>query len=421
MSQDGERLTAPTAAVTVPHGHGPPPGTVLFGRYRVESLLGLGGTGVVVKAVELDTDEHVAIKLLRDDVEIDQVTRLRLAREAKAAVQLRSPHAARVRDVGTHDEQPFMVMELLEGMDLGRLLAANQRLDRAFAVELAFQACDALAEAHAIGIIHRDVKPSNLFVTWLSDGTIRTKVLDFGISKTAQAPDLIITSRAGVLGTPAYMSPEQLRSASNVDVRTDVWSLGTVLYEMIEGRPPFEAGNFPDMCVVVATEDPAPMTQLRDQPELEAVIRRCLAKRPDDRFASVVELAHALVPFVRDPATARARVPASEAQRAPPSGPQQVPPSGPYAPQMAPPSGPQQVPPSGPHAAQMVPPSGPQPVPYSGPYAPQTSGPYPMQQHAPSPMALPPRRSRTTLTIVIAIVVTLAIGIAIMFATGALD
>jgi serine/threonine-protein kinase len=305
MSEDLERVTAATAAVSAQRSFGPAPGTILFDKYRVESLLGLGATGVVVKAIEVASGEPVALKLLRDDVDIDDDTRLRLMREAGAAVRLRSRHAAKVRDVGNDDGQPFMVMELLEGMDLGRLLHANHRLDRTFAVELAFQACDALAEAHGIGIIHRDIKPSNLFVTWQTDGNICAKVLDFGISKTPQS-EMLITSRASVLGTPAYMSPEQMRSAAHVDVRTDVWSLGAVLYEMVEGHPPFQAHTYAEMCVLVTTE---PVPAMQEAPELTPIIERCLAKEPTERYQTIAELALALAPLTRDPTGSRQRVP----------------------------------------------------------------------------------------------------------------
>jgi serine/threonine-protein kinase len=374
VSDDQHRVTAATAAVTVPRGFGPPPGTVLFEKYRVESLLGLGGTGVVVKAAELTTGEHVALKLLRDDVEIDADTEMRLLREAGAAVRLRSVHAAKVRDVGSYDGQPFMVMELLEGMDLGRLLAANQRLDCTFAVELVFQACDALAEAHGIGIIHRDIKPSNLFVTWLPDGLTCAKVLDFGISKSPQGAGLNITQRVSVLGTPAYMSPEQMRSASAVDPRTDVWSLGTVLYEMVEGRAAFQAPSFAEMCIVVATEDPPPMVHA---PELQAIVTRCLAKDPSARFATVAELALALAPFARDPVNARSRIPRMYRM------------VGKQAPFVTD------------QRAAVMP--EPEPAPAATP---------------PVSMTTMPARGQRTMTIAIVVLVTLAVGLAIVFGTG---
>ena len=384
MGDDAERVTAATAAVTVPRGFGPPPGTILFDKYRVESLLGLGGTGVVVKATELDTDEHVAIKLLRDDVHVDAETELRLLREAGAAVRLRSVHAAKIRDVGSHEGQPFMVMELLEGMDLGRLLTANQRLDREFAVELVLQACDALAEAHGIGIIHRDIKPSNLFVTWLADGKTCTKVLDFGISKSPQAAEMIITQRASVLGTPAYMSPEQMRSATAVDPRTDVWSLGTVLYEMVEGRAAFQAASYPEMCIMVSTEDPPPMVHM---PELQDIVRRCLAKEPSARYGTVAELANALVPFARDPMAARSRVPRMY---------RLVGKQAPFVTDQ--------------HAAVM-PEMEPVPIVRAGAIAPTSS--------ARLVVSTPPQpRGQRTMTIAIVVIVTLAVGLAIVFGTG---
>src|SRR6185436_13169127 len=164
------------------------------------------------------------------------------------------------------------------------------------------QACDALAEAHSIGIVHRDVKPSNLFVTWRPDGSPLVKVLDFGISKALNADGMQLTQTQSLLGTPAYMSPEQMRSARQVDARTDIWSLGTVLYEMLEGRRPFEAESFSEMCVKVAVDPPSPMVNA--PPALQHVIMRCLAKSPEQRFANMAELGHALRPFMRDPKTA---------------------------------------------------------------------------------------------------------------------
>jgi serine/threonine-protein kinase len=383
MSEEGARVTVATAAVAIPRGFGPPPGTVLFDKYRVESLLGLGGTGVVVKAVELATNGHVAVKLLRDDVEIDADTELRLLREAGAAVRLRSVHAAKIRDVGSYDGQPFMVMELLEGMDLGRLLAANQRLDRTFAVELVFQACDALAEAHGIGIIHRDIKPSNLFVTWLADGTICAKVLDFGISKSPQTAEMLVTQRASVLGTPAYMSPEQMRSASAVDPRTDVWSLGTVLYEMVEGRAAFQAASFPEMCIQVTSEEPPAMVQV---PELQAIVSRCLAKEPGARYATVAELANALAPFARDPVNARSRIPRMY---------RLVGKQAPFVTDQ--------------HAAV---------TPDLDALVDVTPRPVMPATSAAASAARPAGRGQRTMTIAIAVLVTLAVGLAIVFATG---
>ena len=304
MEDRDPRVTAATGAVEL--GRGPAPGTIIAGKYRVESTLGFGGMGVVIAARHLQLDERVAIKVLRDDVTLDAEHIERFLREAQAAVRLKSEHVARIQDVGTlPDGKPFMVMELLEGLDLGRVLQDQGQLARARAVDLVLEACDAIAEAHSIGIIHRDIKPANLFVTTRRDGTPLLKVLDFGISKAQSTAELSLTQTSSMLGTPAYMSPEQMRSARTADARSDIWSLGTVLYELVEGNPPFEANNFAELCVAVATENPRPM---RRAPEIQPVLERALAKSPDDRFPSIAELADALEPFASDAQRARRQV-----------------------------------------------------------------------------------------------------------------
>jgi len=300
------RDTAVTGVTEVQAGRGPARDTILLGKYRVEATLGFGGMGVVIKAHNMAIDEYVAIKLLRDDVRIDQANIARFLREAKNAVKLKSEHVARIRDVGTFDDgRPYMVMELLEGADLGRVLLDHGKLERARAVDLVLQACDALAEAHALGIVHRDIKPTNLFVTLRRDDSELLKVLDFGISKAREGPELSLTQTSSMLGTPAYMSPEQMRSARAVDPRSDIWSLGTVLYELVEGRAPFDAQNFAELCVMVSTEPYAP---LRVAPELASVIDRCLVKRVEERYQDISELAFALQPFASDPERARRSV-----------------------------------------------------------------------------------------------------------------
>src|SRR5580765_522197 len=168
-----------------------------------------------------------------------------------------------------------MVMEYLEGQDLGKLVEQRGPIAVTWAADMMLQAAEALSEAHSLDIVHRDVKPTNLFVTWRPDGTALVKVLDFGVSKALVGADLRLTNTQSLLGTPAYMSPEQMRSARTVDPRTDIWSLGCVLYEAVEGHAPFEASNFAELCVMVATEDPAP---LESAPELGGVLMRCLAK-----------------------------------------------------------------------------------------------------------------------------------------------
>jgi len=278
-------------------------GQVLLGKYRVDSILGHGGMGIVAKCTHLIMGGAVAIKMLRRDVLNDRDAVERFTREAKAAHQLRSEHVARVLDVGNfEDGVPYMVMEFLDGQNLGELLEQTGCLAAPLATQMMLQTAEALAEAHSIGIVHRDVKPTNLFYTWRPDGSALIKVLDFGISKSPMGTDLQLTQTQSLLGTPAYMSPEQMRSARLVDARTDIWSLGTVIYELIEGRRPFEAESFSEMCVKVACDLPAPFTNM--PPDLQPVVLRCLSKQPDQRYATMAELGRDLVPFAQDPSQA---------------------------------------------------------------------------------------------------------------------
>jgi serine/threonine-protein kinase len=275
-------------------------GQVFQGKYRVEAILGQGGMGVVAECTHLALNERVAIKMLRQDVLMDQDAVSRFIREAQAAVKLKSEYVARVSDVGTFENGvPYMVMEYLEGLDLGELLKQRGVLPVQWAVELMLQTAEALAEAHSLAIVHRDVKPTNLFVTWRPDGSALIKVLDFGISKSPLGTDMQLTQTQSLLGTPAYMSPEQMRSARLVDTRTDIWSLGTVFYEILEGRRPFEAESFSEMCVKVAVDPPAPM--INTPPGLQQVIMRCLAKSPEQRYANMAELGRDLVTYAADP------------------------------------------------------------------------------------------------------------------------
>jgi len=274
-------------------------GEIFIEKYRVDAILGHGGMGIVALCTHLALNEQVAIKMLRSDVLDDADAVERFMREAQAAVKLKSEFVARVTDVGRSERNvPYMVMEYLEGHDLGQLLDERGSIAQPWAVEITLQACEALCEAHSIGIVHRDVKPTNLFVTWRPDGSALIKVLDFGISKAPIVNAMQLTQTQSLLGTPAYMSPEQMRSARMVDSRTDIWSLGTVLYEMLEGRRPFEAESFSEMCVKVAVDPPGEMKNT--PPELQQVVLRCLEKAPEQRYASMADLARDLVPFSHD-------------------------------------------------------------------------------------------------------------------------
>jgi serine/threonine-protein kinase len=194
-------------------------------------------------------------------------------------------------------------MEFLEGADLAERVRQSGPLPVEQAVEFALQACEALAEAHGLGIVHRDLKPANLFVVRRADGLDSVKVLDFGISKVtgpgAPGSDMAMTRTDAVLGSPLYMSPEQMIASRDVDARSDIWSLGAILYELLTGRVPFDAETFPELCVKIATRGPPPLRALRANapPGIEAVILRCLEKDRGKRYRNVAELARALVEF----------------------------------------------------------------------------------------------------------------------------
>jgi eukaryotic-like serine/threonine-protein kinase len=279
-----------------------PSGTVLLEKYRVEGVVGRGGMALVLRATHLQLGEQVALKILLPDVSTPEAV-ARFLREAQAVVRLRGEHVARVLDVGRlPDGAPYTVMEYLRGVDLAGELKRRGALAPGLAVDHALQACEALAEAHASGVVHRDIKPSNLFLTARPDGTPLIKVLDFGISKTPAGAGSL-TQTDTVMGTPGYMSPEQMKAARDVDARTDIWSLGVVLYECLTGRPPFQAEAFSAVVWKAATEPP-PAMDPRLPRGLQDVVLRCLEKDRAARFGSMADLAAALAPFAGDPRAA---------------------------------------------------------------------------------------------------------------------
>jgi eukaryotic-like serine/threonine-protein kinase len=281
-------------------------GDVIARKYRVNSVVGTGGMGVVLSATHLELGQSVAIKVLtipEDDTRRDEA-RERFLREGRATAALVSDHVVRVYDVGTLDNgAPFMVMELLRGKDLAVTLQQNGALPIEQAADYVRQAADAIASAHAQGIVHRDLKPSNLFLTQRSDGSALIKVLDFGISKTTQTElDPVtgnLTAAQSVLGTPFYMSPEQIRDAKKVDFRTDIWSLGLILHELLSGSPAFEGGTLPGVCAAIAADPPAALRLKRPEVpvELEAIVLKCLEKDATRRFQDVRDLAAKLAPW----------------------------------------------------------------------------------------------------------------------------
>jgi serine/threonine-protein kinase len=277
------------------------PGQILGGKYRVDRVLGAGGMGMVVAATHLQLDERIAIKFLLPEALANPEAVARFGREAKAAVKIRGEHVARVIDVGTFDNgAPYMVMEHLDGADLASVIHERGAMPAADAVDAILQACEALAEAHALGIVHRDLKPANLFMTRRPDGTPSVKVLDFGISKlTAAGADHSMTKTSAVMGSPLYMSPEQMTASRQVDARTDIWALGVVLYELLTGRVPFRAETLPEICGLILTAAPSPVRDFSpDVPEgLQAVVLRCLEKDRERRYLNVSQVAQALAPF----------------------------------------------------------------------------------------------------------------------------
>jgi serine/threonine-protein kinase len=279
-------------------------GDILEAKFRVERILGEGAMGIVVEATHLELEERVALKFLHEEARARPDIASRFAREARAASKIKNDHVARVYDVGTHNGTPFIVMEFLHGQDLEKMLAANGPMDPTLAVEYVIQACEGLTAAHVQGIVHRDIKPGNLFVTEHS-GMRDLKVLDFGISKagvkknTLEDVDLLTGDTTQIMGSPHYMSPEQIRSTRDVDSRADIWSLGVVLYELITGRPPFDGGEITALIAQVLHEPHRTVRSLLpDVPTgLEEVIDHCLQKEPTKRYQSAAELAVALLAF----------------------------------------------------------------------------------------------------------------------------
>jgi serine/threonine-protein kinase len=278
----------------------------LEGKYRFERVVASGAMAIVVVARHLELDEKVAIKFLCPEAIRSNAAVSRFRREARAAAKIKNQHVVRIIDVSTTESGiPYFVMEYLDGMDLERVLRQypDRRAPISDALDFVLQASEAIIEGHSLGIVHRDLKPANLFCVDRGDGYPQIKVLDFGISKFTTAPgDVERTDQYEILGSPRYMSPEQITSAWAVDHRTDIWALGVLLYEAIAGRAPFRDELIPELWRKIRQEAPEPLQELRpDCPlALAEVVHKCLEKDPNRRFADLSELARDLAPFAPD-------------------------------------------------------------------------------------------------------------------------
>jgi eukaryotic-like serine/threonine-protein kinase len=285
------------------------------GKYRIDGVLGTGGMGVVLSATHLELDAPVAIKVVRDDFAANEAVVSRLLFEARAVARMQSAHVVRVLDVSRlPNGAPYIVMEKLRGGDLAALLEQRRSLPIAEAVGYVLQACEGLMEAHSLGIVHRDLKPENLFLAATPEGIV-LKILDFGISKDLgsairEGSRTTLTKGGAAIGSPSYMAPEQIRAAPNLDARADIWSLGTILFELLTGRCPFEAESVASMYQKVLTDDPPSLLDILPSApsELNTIIQLCLRKEPDDRFQSVQELVVALRGLARPPVVERQRL-----------------------------------------------------------------------------------------------------------------
>lgn len=279
------------------------PGHVVDGKYKIIRVIGRGGMGVVYEAHHLLLAQSVALKVVLPEIAGHPEIVARFMSEARNSAKIESDHVARVMDVGKLENGiPFMVMELLTGQDLDAILTSEGALDATRVVDLMLETLDGVASAHALGIIHRDLKPGNLFVSRKGSRLTRVKVLDFGISKNlgaAQFAGSHVTSTSSIVGSPAYMSPEQLRGSKQIDARADIWSLGVIAYQLVTGVLPYESDNVGALFAAILETEPLRPRQLKpDMPEaLDIAIMKCLQKKPADRFKTTLELAAALTPM----------------------------------------------------------------------------------------------------------------------------
>jgi serine/threonine-protein kinase len=296
------------------------PGSTIAGRFQVERVVGIGGMGAVLEAQNVSLGQRVALKVLRRELIHDKDAQARFDQEARIVAQLNTEHVVRVHDLGrTEHGEPFIVMELLAGKTFDHLIEEPTALGVAEAVDLVAEAAVGIAVAHAHGLVHRDVKPGNLFVAAQSDGRSIVKVLDFGLTKVTRSDVLRLTSSASIFGTPLYMSPEQIMSAKKVDHRADQHALAMVLFELLTKSPPYMDESVSAITVKIATEPPPSARSFRADvpPALDAVIQKALAKTPDGRFEDIAAFALSIAAFGTDRGRDAARRAATALNRPP--------------------------------------------------------------------------------------------------------
>ena len=281
-----------------------PAGELLAGRYLVERIFAEGGMGIVCLGRHAQLEQPVAIKFLRHALAGKASVVERFLNEGRALAALRSEHVVKVMDVGQLDSgRPYLVMEHLEGTDLGALVARDGPLPVDTAVAYALQVCEPLAEAHALGIVHRDIKPENLFLWSGGPGKDIVKVLDFGLAKQFGGQRAItMTGPQDSIGSPCYMSPEQITTPQSIDSRTDIWSLGVVLHHLLTDALPFDGLSIIEVLSHVLSAAPKSLHEALPErhfdPALDAIVTRCLEKKPEARYQTMADLAAALSDYL---------------------------------------------------------------------------------------------------------------------------
>jgi serine/threonine protein kinase len=304
------------------------PGTLLGGRYRIETLVGEGGMGAVYEAVQQDLDRRVALKILHEHFTEDVELRGRFQREARVVAMLGHPNVVQISDFQAREgEPPFFVMELLHGENLRDLLKRTRMLPPERVAYIAVQVLSALEAAHRANVVHRDIKPDNIFLERTDVQADIVKVLDFGVAKLLGHEEGMKLTRSGlVVGTLSYMAPEQALG-DPLDGRADLYSLAATMYLALTGRKPFDGATTAALLKKIMDEVPLSASKLRPEiPEkLSAVFDRALAKRPDDRFASAADMARALAPFAK-PTPLDSPLSAATTLRTPDTIPESLPP-----------------------------------------------------------------------------------------------